>query len=231
MKFDKPVVKGKILKRYKRFLADIELEDGQIVVAHCANTGSMTTCWEPGWPVLLTLSDDPKRKLKYSLELTHNGKTWIGVNTALPNKMVIEAIHDGTIKELQGYDVVKPEAKIGKSRIDVLLTKESGEKCYVEVKNTTLWHNDTGIFPDAVTERGQKHLRELTQLAQNGIRACMLYVINRQDVKRFAPADHIDSEYGKLLRQAHKAGVEILPYACDLSEKGLKLSHSLPFSL
>lgn len=231
MKFDKPVVKGKILKRYKRFLADIELEDGEIVVAHSANTGSMTTCWEPGWPVLLTKNDDPKRKLKYTLELTYNGKTWIGVNTALPNKMVLEAIKDGTIKELQGYDTIKPEAKIGKSRIDVLLTKDNGEKCYVEVKNTTLWHNDVGIFPDAVTERGQKHLRELTELANNGIRACMLYVLNREDVKSFAPADHIDSEYGKLLREAHKAGVEILPYICDVNEKGLKLSHSIPFSL
>ncbi|MBH47803.1 MAG: DNA/RNA nuclease SfsA [Halobacteriovorax sp.] len=229
MKFDKPTVKGKILKRYKRFLADIELENGEIVVAHSANTGSMTTCWEPGWDVLLTKNDDPARKLKYTLEYTHNGETWIGVNTALPNKMVIEAIENGTIKELQGYDTIKPEAKIGKSRIDVLLTKDNGEQCYVEVKNTTLLHEGDAVFPDAVTERGQKHLRELTELKQQGIRACMVYVINRNDVAKFRPAGHIDAEYAKLLQQAHKVGVEIIPYMAKLEPSGLELTHSIPY--
>lgn len=231
MKFDKPTVKGKILKRYKRFLTDIELPSGEIVVAHSANTGSMTTCWEPGWDVLLTHHNDPKRKLQYSLELTNNGKTWICVNTSLPNKMVLEAIKDGTIKELQGYDVIKPEAKIGQSRIDVLLTKDSGEQCYVEVKNTTLWHEGNAAFPDAVSERGQKHLRELTELAKSGIRACMLYVVNRTDVDIFKPADHIDSEYGRLLREAHAAGVEIIPYMAILNEQEVRLSHSIPYKL
>lgn len=231
MRFEKPTVKGKILKRYKRFLADVQLEDGQIITAHCANTGSMTTCWEPGWDVLLTHHNNPKRKLQYSLELTHNGKTWICVNTALPNKMVIEAISNGTIKELQGYDVIKPEAKIGKSRIDVLLTKKSGEQCYVEVKNTTLLHEGDAVFPDAVTERGQKHLRELSDLKGQGIRACMVYVINRNDVSKFRPADHIDSEYGRLLRQAHKLGVEIIPYMSKLDESGLELTHPISYSL
>lgn len=229
MKFEKPTVKGKILKRYKRFLADIELPNGEVIVAHCANTGSMATCWEAGWEVLLTHHNDPKRKLQYSLELTHNEKTWICVNTALPNKMVLEAIKNGTIKELQGYDIIKPEAKIGQSRIDVLLTKNSGEQCYVEVKNTTLWFDGDGVFPDAVSERGQKHLRELTALAKSGIRACMLYVINRTDVKNFRPADHIDPTYGKLLREARAAGVEILPYMSSLDETQVSLTHSIPY--
>lgn len=231
IKFEKPTVKGKILKRYKRFLADVELDSGEIITAHCANTGSMTTCWEPGWDVLLTHHNDPKRKLQYSLELTNNGKTWICVNTGLPNKMVLAAIKDGTIKELQGYDIIKPEAKIGQSRIDVLLTKNSGEQCYVEVKNTTLWHEGNAAFPDAVSERGQKHLRELTELAKSGTRACMLYVVNRSDVDVFKPADHIDSEYGKLLREAHAAGVEILPYMAELSPSEVKLSHLIPYQL
>lgn len=231
IKFEKPTVKGKILKRYKRFLADVELESGEIITAHCANTGSMTTCWEPGWDVLLTHHNDPKRKLQYSLEYTHNGKTWICVNTSLPNKMVIDAITDGTIKELQGYDVIKPEAKIGQSRIDVLLTKKTGEQCYVEVKNTTLWNDGNAIFPDAVSERGQKHLRELTELAKAGTRACMLYVVNRTDVATFMPADHIDPTYGQLLREAHASGVEILPYMSSLTLEGASLSHSLPYQL
>ncbi len=231
MKFDKLTVKGKILKRYKRFLTDIELENGEIVIAHSANTGSMITCWEPGWDVLLTHHSDPKRKLQYSLELTHNGDSWICVNTALPNKMVLEAIKNGTIKELQGYDTIKPEAKIGQSRIDILLSKNDGQQCYVEVKNTTLKCADHAAFPDAVSERGQKHLRELTTLAKAGIRACMVYVINRTDVTHFRVAEHIDSEYARLLREASAHGVEILPYMAELSEHEVKLSHLLPYTL
>tara|TARA_R110002072_G_scaffold534_8_gene4262 strand:- start:14692 stop:15390 length:699 start_codon:yes stop_codon:yes gene_type:complete len=224
MKFESTLIKGKILKRYKRFLADIELENGEVIVAHTANTGSMTTCWEPGWNVLCSYHDNPKRKLKYSLEMTHNGNTWIGVNTSLPNKLAIEAIKNGVIKELDGYETIKPEAKIGKSRIDILLKDGPTEKCYVEVKNVTLLgENKAALFPDSVSTRGQKHLLELTTLVNEGIRACMLYVIQREDVDHFSPADAIDPEYGKLLREAKEAGVEILAYQCEMSPSKISL--------
>ncbi|MAF77032.1 MAG: DNA/RNA nuclease SfsA [Halobacteriovoraceae bacterium] len=232
MKFESSLIKGKILKRYKRFLADVELENGEVITAHTANTGSMKTCWEPGWKVLLSYHDNPKRKLKYSLELTHNGNTWIGINTSLPNKIAAEGILDGTVKELQGYSHLKPEAKIGKSRIDILLSQDGEEPCYVEVKNVTLLgENKRAIFPDAVSTRGQKHLEELTGLVKEGIRAAMLFVVNREDVDSFSPADHIDPDYGKLLREADQAGVEILAYQCKLNSEEIKLTKKLPVIL
>jgi len=145
-------------------LADIELSDGSKITAHLANTGSMKTCLGERWPVLVSFHDSPTRKLKYSLEMINNGKSWIGVNTSLTNTLAIEAIKNGQIKELQGYAHLKPEAKIGKSRIDLLLSNDEADLCYVEVKNVTLV-DDHGncLFPDAVTERGQKHLRELLE--------------------------------------------------------------------
>lgn len=232
MQFQNPLVEGTILKRYKRFLADVELPSGEVITAHTANTGSMKTCWEPGWKVLMSFHDNPKRKLKYSLEMIHNSNTWIGINTSLPNKMAVEAIENGTIKELQGYDKIKPEAKIGKSRIDILLSKEDGEQCYVEVKNVTLLgDNKLALFPDAVSERGQKHLRELTGLVNEGIRSAMLYIVQREDVDRFSPADEIDPEYGRLLREAKEAGVEVLCYQCTLTPDGIEVTKPLPVEL
>jgi len=232
MDFENTLIPGKILKRYKRFLADIELEDGEVIVAHTANTGSMKTCWEPGWPVLLSHHDNPKRKLKYSLELTHNGDTWIGINTSLPNKVAAEGIQSGVVKELQGYENLKPEAKVGKSRIDILLSNNKDDLCYVEVKNVTLLgENRAAIFPDAVSTRGQKHLEELTSLVKEGIRSAMLFVVNREDVDTFSPADHIDPDYGRLLREAHNAGVEILAYQCHVGPTGIALKKKLPVKL
>jgi sugar fermentation stimulation protein A len=232
MQFLDPLVEGTILKRYKRFLADVELPNGEIITAHTANTGSMKTCWEPGWKVLMSFHDNPKRKLKYSLEMIHNSSTWIGINTSLPNKMAVEAIENGTIKELQGYTKIKPEAKIGNSRIDILLTKENNKQCYVEVKNVTLLGDQKkALFPDAVSERGQKHLKELTGLVKDGIRSAMLYIVQREDVTSFSPADDIDPEYGRLLREAKKAGVEILCYQCKLTPKGIEVTKPLPVEL
>jgi sugar fermentation stimulation protein A len=232
MNFDTPLIEGKILKRYKRFLADIELENGDIITAHTANTGSMKTCWEPGWNVLLSYHDNPNRKLKYSLELTNNGETWIGVNTSLPNKVAAEGILNGTVKELQGYSHLKPEAKVGKSRIDILLSNDGENPCYVEVKNVTLLgENEQAIFPDAVSTRGQKHLEELTTLVQDGVRSAMLFVVNREDVSSFAPADQIDPTYGELLRKAAKSGVEILAYLCRVTPEGICLDKKLPVIL
>jgi sugar fermentation stimulation protein A len=230
MKFSQPLQEGKILKRYKRFFADIQLNN-EIVVAHVPNTGSMKTCWEPGWKALVSFHDDPKRKLKYTLEMTSNGKSWIGVNTSWPNKLAQEAISSGHIKELLGYSTITPEKTIGESRIDLYLTGEGKKDCYVEIKNVTLAQNQIALFPDAVSERGQKHLRELTHLSKSGHRACMLFIVQREDVTSFKPADAIDPEYGKLLREAAKAGVEILVYQCHLDVKGISLSKSLPYDL
>lgn len=229
MKFDPPLIEGVIHNRYKRFLADIKFPDNEdIVVAHTANTGSMKTCWEPGWKVLCSFHDNPKRKLKYSLEMTNNGDTWICVNTSLPNKLGAEAILNGTIKELQGYETLKPEAKIGKSRIDILLKNGEDDLCYVEIKNVTmLGENRTAIFPDSVTERGQKHLKELMDLKSQGIRAAMLYIINREDVDKFSPAAHIDPEYARLLKKAFDSGVEILAYQCSLDAQEIKITRSI----
>jgi len=232
MNFESTLISGKIIKRYKRFLADVELENGDIITAHTANTGSMKTCWEPGWKVLLSYHDNPKRKLKYSLEMTYNGSTWICVNTSLPNKIAIEGILNGTVKELAGYTHLKPEAKIGKSRIDILLSNDGEQPCYVEVKNVTLIDQKGGaIFPDSVTTRGQKHLEELTELVNNGTRAAMLYVVNREDASTFAPASEIDPKYAQLLKEAEKAGVEILAYQCSLSPDKVELVHPLPVIL
>jgi sugar fermentation stimulation protein A len=233
VKFQSELIEGIILKRYKRFLADVELPSGEVIVAHTANTGSMKTCWEPGWKVLLSYHDNPKRKLKYSLEMTHNNETWIGINTGVPNKLGYEAIEDGTIKELQGYKKIKPEVKIGKSRIDLLLSEsEELPDCYVEIKNVTLKGEGTKVlFPDAVTERGQKHLNELMEIVESGKSACMLYIVQREDVDSFSPADLIDTKYGELLREASNKGVKILCYQCSLSPEEIKIVKPIPVIL
>lgn len=222
---------GTILKRYKRFLADITLDSGETIVAHVPNTGSMKTCWEPGWKVLVSESDNPERKLKYTLEMLHNGQTWIGVNTSNPMKVVIEALKNKVISELSQYDNIKPEVKIGDSRIDLLL-KNNSEECFVEIKNVTLLgENAVALFPDAVSERGSKHLQELIKIKQNGRRAAMLFVIQREDVNHFSPAHLIDPEYAKNLKEAYQNGVEILCYQCELTTESITLKNRLDFSL
>lgn len=236
MEFATKLITGKILKRYKRFFADVELDSGEIVVAHTANTGSMKTCWEPGWKCAVSFRDDPKRKLKYTLEMTHNGSSWICVNTALPNHLAAEAIQAGRIKELSGYEHFRPEVKIGESRIDILLsngsTEAPGDLCYVEIKNTTMKGDDgMAIFPDSVSTRGQKHLRELTALARSGHGAAMLYVVNRSDVDIFRAAREIDPDYAQLLHEAHLAGVKILAYQCRLDLKEIVLERPMSVDL
>ncbi len=240
MELPTPCIEGHILKRYKRFLADVELEGGEIVTAHVANTGSMKTCWEPGQKVRLSHYPHSKRKLPYSLEMTHNGKSWIGVNTSRTNQLAKEAIQNGTVEELQGHKHLVPEVKIGTSRLDFLL--HDGElpsrpgtfknPCFVEVKNVTLLgEHNLGLFPDAVSIRGQKHLRQLIQLARENTRAVMLYIVNRQDVHAFAPAQHIDPDYAKLVVEANHAKVEILAYQCHLTQSKIFVQRPLPVKL
>ncbi|MDH5773000.1 MAG: DNA/RNA nuclease SfsA [Rhodospirillaceae bacterium] len=229
MKFETPLVSGKLIKRYKRFLADIELDDGKIITAHCANSGSMLSLNIPGAKVWLTPNDDPKRKLKYTWEIIEIGKARVGINTQHPNRIVAEAIEDGIISELTGYENLKREVKYGEnSRIDILLSSPNKPDCYVEVKNVTMKRgknkNDPAEFPDAVTTRGAKHLVELANMVKNKKRAVMFYLVQRTDCKSFTLASDIDPVYAKEFAKARKAGVEIIAYNCQITPKKISIS-------
>jgi len=218
---------GILLKRYKRFFADIQLDSGDVVTAHCPNTGPMTGVSTPGSAVLLSHSDNPLRKLAYTWELIQvhdNAPTWVGVNTLLPNRVVKLALAKRLFPELGDYDQIKNEVVYGqnlKSRVDFFLTgNQSQPPIYLEVKNTTWSLGNLALFPDTETTRGQKHLRELMALMPQN-RAVMLYFINRGDCPEFAPGDHTDPVYGKLLREAMDLGLEVLPCRFDISPVGI----------
>lgn len=231
MNLPNPLQKGRLIRRYKRFLADIQLEDGSIITAHTPNSGSMQGCSAPGSLVLFSLSNNPGRKLKYTWELIRVGQHWVGINTGYPNKLVREGIENGTVSELQGYTTIRPEVKYGiNSRIDLLLEGTAG-KCYVEVKNVTLVENEYALFPDAVTERGQKHLRELKRMVAMGDRAVIFFVVQCRDAKFVSPADSIDPVYGNLLREAIGNGVEALAYQAVVYPEQISLKERLPVVL
>ncbi len=227
-----PLIPGRLIKRYKRFLADIELADGSLVTAHCPNSGSMLGCNLPGSPVMLSVSPNPNRKLAHTWELVQVDGFWVGLNTMLPNRLAEEAILDGTIAELQGYPRLRREVSYGseRSRIDILLEGDQG-RCFVEVKNVTLVEHGRALFPDAVTERGQKHLRELMEVVRNGERGVILFTVQRGDGVAVAPADAIDPAYGRLLRQAVAQGVEALAYRALVAPHEIRLTQSLPVEL
>jgi len=228
MKFDK-LYKGKLVKRYKRFLADIILDSGEEITAHVPNSGAMTSCIEDNCPVWVSFHDNPKRKLKYTLELTKMADVLICTNTGVANKIAIEAIENGTIKELQGYGSLKPEQKYGvNSRIDILLENED-EKCYVEIKSVSLKLGDKLAFPDAVTTRGKKHLDELVSMVEEGHRAVMLYVIQRTDKLPFRIADEIDKKYNDALIESRKKGVEVLVYQSTILEDRIDIKDCITF--
>ncbi len=242
MKFDAPLIEGRLIKRHSRFLADVELASGEFVTAHTSNTGAMLGCKQPGSLVWLSLSGNPKRKYPYTWEIieakTKSGIVPVGINTMRSNALVKEAIENGTISELQGYDQIRAEVKYGteNSRIDLLLTSsESATKklapCYVEVKNVTLAEKSTALFPDAVSKRGAKHLRELNKVVSNGSRGVILFCIQRADIKEFMPADKIDPEYGRYLRQAAASGVETLAYLARVTNQSIKLIKPVPVRL
>lgn len=223
MKLNRPLTRGTLVKRYKRFLADIELESGEVITVHCANSGAMTSCAEPGMPVIISDSENPKRKLRYTWEQIKMGRTWVGVNTGTPNAAVASWIAQEKIPELSGYPGLKREVKYGrekKSRIDVYLSGKADEPdCYVEVKNATMRVGNHAAFPDAVTERGLKHLYELAHAADQGSRAVMLFFIGRSDCKQFRPADEVDAKYGAALREVADK-VELLAYRCQYKADG-----------
>jgi sugar fermentation stimulation protein A len=227
MLFPSRLIRGTLVRRYKRFLADVRLPNGEMVTAHCTNTGSMLGCNEPGSVVYLSLSPNKGRKLAYTWEMIQIKRTWIGINTFHPNRLVAEAIEAGAIPELRGYEVVRREVKVSAhSRLDLCLDGQSGS-CYVEVKNVTMSFDGAAAFPDAVSDRATKHLRELIRLKRKGHRAAIVFVIQRADCKHFRPADEIDPEYGRWLRKAASAGVEILPYAAKVTPKGILLAEKI----
>jgi len=223
-----PLVSGTLVKRYKRFLADIQLADGSLVTAHCPNSGSMKGCALPGSRVWLSRSDNPKRKLPLTWELVEADGYLAGINTGLPNRLTREAIENGTIAELQGYDTIRPEVSYGeRSRIDLLLEGQRG-RCFVEVKNVTLVEGERALFPDAVTTRGQKHLNELMRVVREGERGVIFFTVQRGDGLSVSPADGIDPEYGRLLRLALLNGVEALAYRALVTPEEIRLTERLP---
>jgi sugar fermentation stimulation protein A len=226
-----PQYSGKLIKRYKRFLADIKLDNGKAILAHCPNSGSMKSCNMPGSLVIVSKSDNPKRKLEYTWELIQVNGSWVGINTNHPNKLVHEGITTGKIKELQGYSYIKSEVIYGDhSRVDLLL-EDVKRKCFIEVKNVTLVENGTAMFPDAETKRGQKHLRELTKMIREGHRSVIFFVVQRLDGKVFKPADHIDKAFGEILRQATREGVEAIAYQASVSPQIIELFQRIPIEL
>lgn len=219
-----PLFQGRLIKRYKRFLADIELDTGEIITAHCPNTGPMTGVAVVGSVVQVSKSDNPKRKLPYTWEMIQLNGAWVGTNTAIPNRVVKLALQQKLLPELAArYSELRSEVPYGKdkkSRIDFLLTGDTQPDIYVEVKSVTLSRGSLALFPDTVTTRGQKHLQELADLVPN-TKAIMLYFINRADCDRFAPSDTCDPMYGKLLREAIAKGVEVLPYRFEITPQGI----------
>jgi len=230
MKFDTPLIHGTLIKRYKRFLSDIRLGDGSIVIAHCTNSGSMKTCIEEGAEVYLSPAKDPKRKTRFTWEMIKLNNSWVGINTLHPNQIVYDAIVNGQINQLKGYTHVQREVKLGNSRIDIMAQNKS-ETCFIEVKNVTMKDGKYARFPDAVTKRGKKHLEELIQLKKEGIRAVMVFIIQRTDVSIFTPAHTIDSDYAKTLKKAYNCGVEIIPLQVKVSPQELIIHQELPFTL
>jgi sugar fermentation stimulation protein A len=231
MQFQQRLTRGTLLRRYKRFFADVRLEDGREVTAHVPNPGAMLGLNQPGLSVRLAWSSDPKRKLAWTLEMIEAGGGLIGVNTLHPNRLAEEAIRAGRIGELDGYAELRREVRYDTdSRIDILLAAPGRPPAYVEVKNCHL-QRQPGLaeFPDCVTTRGVKHLKALERVAADGGRAVMLFVIQRMDCDVFDTADDLDRAYGPALRQAAARGVEVLCYACHLSEDGIVLERPVPW--
>jgi sugar fermentation stimulation protein A len=209
------LVAGTLIQRYKRFLADVRLVDGSVVTAHSTNTGSMKTCWESGDQVLLESAANPERKLKYTWLAVQRPGGWVGVETGMPNRVVAEAARRDALPGLAGLQDIRTEVKYGaeRSRIDVLAKDREGRQVFIEVKNTTLKADRWALFPDAVTERGTKHLRELQAMVRAGHRAAIAFFVHRADVDRFDAAGEIDPAYAAELGRAAELGVEILPLA------------------
>ncbi len=236
MRFEPPLIQGTFQKRYKRFFTDIE-HKGEVITAHCPNTGSMMGLKDEGAPCLFSTTDDPKRKLKHTLQMIKSAESWVGVNTGLPNKLVVELFQESPLDHWQDYDAFQSEVKINSnSRIDLVFwsTKDHNVKKWnpknlqppmrlIEIKNVTLAEDGVAMFPDAVTTRGQKHLEELMHFKDLGFDCEMIFVIQRTDCTSFAPARHIDSNYADKLALASQKGVKITALSCSLTPREVKL--------
>lgn len=231
MLFKSPLIPGRLIKRYKRFLADVELENGETITAHCANPGAMIGLNMPGLPVWLSHSADPKRKLAHSLELVELPTGLVGINTAHPNRIVAEALAAGKIPELAHYADARAEVKYAeKSRVDFLLTGAGLPGCYLEVKNVHLVRSQAlAEFPDSVTARGARHLADLAEIVAQGHRAVMLYLVQRTDCTHFSLAHDLDPKYGAAFAAARAAGVEALCYTTEITRTSIVLAGPLPF--
>ncbi|NHB95934.1 DNA/RNA nuclease SfsA [Photorhabdus stackebrandtii] len=234
MEFHSPLQSAILIRRYKRFLADVITPEGETLTIHCANTGAMTGCATPGDTVWYSTSDNPKRKYPNSWELTETQDGhWICVNTLRANDLVAEAIQQNAISEFSEYKKMSREVKYGEesSRIDLLLQAKQQVNCYIEVKSVTLLQENCGYFPDAVTTRGQKHLRELQHIAEQGQRAVLFFAVLHSGIRQVAAAAHIDHNYSFLLEQARNSGVEVICYQASITKKGMVLGDKLTFVL
>ena len=231
MRFPLPLRRATLLRRYKRFLSDHRFEDGSTVTAHVANPGAMTGLVDEGLETWLSPAANPKRKLPFSWEMVRIGQGLVGVNTGWPNRLAADAIEAGAIPPLAGYDTIRREVAYGtRSRVDLLLEAQDRPPCYVEVKNVHLKRGPAAEFPDSVTARGTKHLRELAAVAQGGARAVMLYIVQREDCDSFTLAADIDPAYAAAFAEARTSGVEALAYACRLRTEGVAVDRPLRFA-
>ncbi|MBK6910522.1 MAG: DNA/RNA nuclease SfsA [bacterium] len=229
MKLPSPLVRGTLLRRYKRFFADVLLDDGREITAVTPNTGSMKGVCIVGAPVMVSYSDSPTRKIPYTWELVEIAGRWVGINTHLPNGLVAEALTNRAIPELEHFGKFRREVKLpGGSRLDFALGED---EAFVEVKNVSLVENGVALFPDSVTERGTRHLHELMELQAHGKQGYMLYVVQHHQAVSFTPADEIDPVYGTTVRDAHMAGIILLAYSAKVTTSDIILTHSLPIEL
>ncbi len=225
------LVEGVLLRRYKRFFADVRLTNGEEVIAHTPNTGSMKGCSEPGRKVWLSRHDDPKRTLKFTLEMIDMPGAVVGVNTGVPNRLVKAAALAGRIPGLPHPATVRSEVRCGDSRLDLMLTPESGPEILIEIKNCTLCECGAASFPDAVTARGARHLEELARLAGEGRRAIIFVLVQRSDAASFSPADDIDPEWGRMLRRVLGQGVELMVHRAEFDLDAIRVGPALPAKL
>lgn len=228
MNLTSPTQTGTLLRRYKRFLADVRLADGTTLTVHCPNSGAMLGCSTPGSPVLISRSANPRRKYPWTLEMVRENHTWIGVNTALTNTLVREAIDNRTIDDFGEIDAIVPEIRVSQqSRLDFLL-RAAGRNIYLEVKNCSLAKNGVALFPDAVTARGTRHLLELEKLLAEGQRAALIFCVQRADAKRFRPAAAIDPVYAETLARVHSRGLTVLAYQAEVRPRTVRIAGKLP---
>ncbi len=232
MRFEQPLIEATLVRRQKRFVADVRLASGEEVSVHCAHPGSMMGCSEPGSKVLISSHNDPRRRFKHQLEIIYSGRTPVGIHTGRPAAVVYEAMMEGRIGELAGYAQIRRDARYGRdNRIDLLLEGNGLRPCYIEVVNVTLGQDGTAFYPDTVMPEGAVHMDELTDLVREGCRAMLFFLAQRADVERFRPADHIDAELAQAMRDAFARGVEPVCYRAKVTRKGIELDGRLPIEL